>query len=43
MVLRLIARSPRRSGFLVTVIGENPRRLDSGVEESGPRDLTVRG
>jgi hypothetical protein len=42
MVLRLIARSPRRSGFLVTVIGGNPRRFDSGVEESGPRDFTGR-
>ena len=44
MVLRLIARSPRRSGFLVTVAPEKlaSQELDAGVEASGPHDFTVR-
>jgi hypothetical protein len=44
MVLRLTSRSPRRSGFLVTVIPEKlaSQELDAGVEASGPHDFTVR-
>src|SRR5260221_10554962 len=42
MVLRLISRSPRRSGFLVTVVCASSRKLDAGVEASGPHDFTVR-
>jgi len=53
MVLRLISRSPRRSGFLVTVAcglkvwsarsgSQRHRRLDAGVEASGPHDFAVR-
>jgi hypothetical protein len=42
--LRLMARSPRRSGFLVTVTPEKPasRELDAGVEASGPHAFAVR-
>ena len=41
--LRLISRSPRRSGLFVTVAGGNEfRRLDAGVEASGPHDFAVR-
>jgi len=41
--LRLISCSPRRSGFLVTVAsGMFSRRLDAGVEASGPHDFAVR-
>jgi hypothetical protein len=41
--LRLISCSPRRSGFLVTVAGGMySRRLDAGVEASGPHDFAVR-
>jgi hypothetical protein len=43
--LRLTPRSPRRSGFLVTVIGamdEHRRRLDISVGMSGPRGFAVR-
>ena len=41
--LRLIARSPRRSGFLVTVAGGKfSRQLDASVEASGPHDFAVR-
>ena len=42
MALRLIARSSRRSGFVVTVIGGSYRRLDASVEASEPRVFTVR-
>ncbi len=43
MVLRLIARSPWRSGFLVTIAGSVlAAELDAGVEASGPHDFTVR-
>jgi hypothetical protein len=41
--LRLIPRSPRRSGFLVTVAcGIIFRKLDAGVEASGPHVFAVR-
>jgi hypothetical protein len=44
MVLRLPSRSPRRSGFLVTVIPEKlaSQELDASVEASGPHDFAVR-
>src|ERR1700675_3560372 len=44
MVLRLMSYSPRRSGFLVTVIPEKlaSQELDAGVEASGPHDFAVR-
>jgi hypothetical protein len=44
MALRLIARSPRRSGFLVTVALEKlaSQELDASVEASGPHDFAVR-
>src|ERR1035437_829259 len=32
----------RRSGFLVTVACASSRRLDAGVEASGPHDFAVR-
>src|ERR1700687_4127505 len=43
MVLQLTSRSPRRSGFLVTVIPEKlaSQELDAGVEASGPHDFTA--
>src|SRR6202048_1471685 len=34
--------APRRSGFLVTVACASSRRLDAGVEASGPHDFAVR-
>jgi len=34
--------APRRSGFLVSVVCACSRRLDAGVEASGPHDFTVR-
>jgi len=44
MVLTLIPRSPRRSGFFVTVTGsdsnKHPCQLDVSVETSGPRGFT---
>ena len=45
MALRLIPRSLRRSGFLVTVPGtmrKHRRRVDAGVEASRPRGFVVR-
>ena len=44
MALRLIARSPRRSGFFVTVTPEKlaSHELDASVEASGPHDCAVR-
>jgi len=42
MVLRLIACSPRRSGFLATVARASKRELDASVEASGPHDFAVR-
>ena len=44
MVLRLMSRSPRRSGFFVTVIPEKlaSQELDASVEASGPHDFAVR-
>src|ERR1700686_3531110 len=42
MVLRLTSRSPRRSGLFVTVVCASSRRLDAGVEASGPHDFSVR-
>jgi hypothetical protein len=42
MVLRLISRSPRRSGLFVTVVCASSRRLDAGVEASEPHDFAVR-
>src|SRR6202165_3634620 len=42
MVLRLTSRSPRRSGLFVTVVCASSRRLDAGVEASGPHDFAVR-
>ena len=41
-VYGLSSCSPRRSGFLVTVAGGLLRRLDAGVEASGPHDFAVR-
>jgi hypothetical protein len=38
----LFSCSPRRSGFLVTVVCASSRRLDAGVEASGPHDFAVR-
>jgi hypothetical protein len=41
--LRLMARSPRRSGFVASVAGENDfAKLDAGVEASGPHVFAVR-
>src|ERR1700675_3660224 len=42
MVLRLISCSPRRPGFLATVIGGLLRQLDASVGASGPHDFAVR-
>jgi hypothetical protein len=44
MVLRLIARSPRRTGFLATVAPEKPasRELDASIGASGPHAFAVR-
>jgi len=45
MALRLIPRSSRRSGFLVTVVGamrKHCRQLDVSVETSEPRGFVVR-
>src|ERR1700682_3998948 len=41
MVLRLTSCSPRRSSFFVTVVCASSRRLDAGVEASGPHDFAV--
>jgi hypothetical protein len=40
--LRLIARSPRRPGFLATVACASYRRLDPSVAGSGPHAFAVR-
>jgi hypothetical protein len=42
MVLRFASCSPRGSGFLAPVIGENNSQLDASVEASGPHDFAVR-
>jgi len=44
MVLRLISRSPWRSGFFVTIAPEKlaSQELDASVEASGPHDFAVR-
>ena len=44
MVLRLIARSPRRTGFLATVAPEKlaSRELDASIGASGPHAFAVR-
>ena len=44
VVLRLMSYSPRRSGFLATVIPEKlaSQELDASVEASGPHDFAVR-
>ena len=42
MVLRLMSRSPRRSGFFATVACGCCRKLDASVEASGPHDFAVR-
>ena len=44
MVLRLISRSPWRSGFFVTIAPEKlaSHELDASVEASGPHDFAVR-
>ena len=40
--LRLIARSPRRPGFLATVACGCFRKLDASIGASGPHDFAVR-
>jgi hypothetical protein len=42
MVLTVTSCSPRRSGLFVTVACGLLRRLDAGVEASGPHDFAVR-
>src|SRR6266446_10789893 len=42
MVLRLTSRSPRRPGFVATVICASSRRLDANPGASEPHDFAVR-
>src|SRR5437763_13426635 len=42
MALRLISRSPRWSGLVVTVTCENHHTLDASIAAPGPHDFAVR-